>query len=168
MKICSTFSLVAASTALLANAMFLHSALAQTFPSKPIRIVVPYATGGFTDIVLRLAARQMTDRLGQPVVVEHRAGAGTIIGAEYVAKPGAMNVATLGAGGSSQFVGAMFSSVSGIKMTEVSYKGAGPALTDLLAGVQAPVMRPKQFGHLIEEHTKVWGNIIKPLNIQLG
>lgn len=326
MRIRSTFFGIAANTVLLASAMFVQSAGAQSFPSRPIHIVVPYAPGGFTDIVSRLVARHMTDRLGQPVIVENKSGAGTIIGAEYVAKappdgytllmavtstlstnphlfkklpykasdfepvalaamtpfvlsahpsvpannlkelidldkakPGTLNLATLGAGGSSQLVGAMFSSVTGIKMTEVSYKGAGPALADLLAGhvqfffdgiatsapqyrtgrlkgigitsekrspafpslptfveqglpnmkayswyglvapagtpvavinilnsamnealqvpevsariaadgAQAPIMSPRQFGNLIDEHTKVWGSIIKPLNIQL-
>jgi tripartite-type tricarboxylate transporter receptor subunit TctC len=326
MRIRSPFVGIAAASVLLCNALFVQNAGAQSFPTKPIRIVVPYAPGGFTDIVSRLVAKQMTDRLGQPVLVENKAGASTIIGTEYVAKaapdgytllmavttslstnphlfkklpykaadfepialaamtpfvmsahpsvpannlkelleldkakPGSLNVATLGAGGSSQLVGAMFSSVTGIKMTEVSYKGAGPALADLLAGhvqfffdgiatsaplyrtgrlkgigitsetrspafpslptfveqglpnmkayswygllapagtpvavintlnaamnealqvpevsariaadgAQAPIMSPRQFGNLIDEHTKVWGDIIKPLNIQL-
>lgn len=326
MKIRSNLLGVAAGTVLMLNALFMQTAVAQSFPSKPIRIVVPYAPGGFTDIVARLVAKQMTERLGQPVTVENKAGAQTIIGAEYVAKaapdgytllmavtttlstnphlfkklpykatdfepvalagmtpfvmsahpsvpannlkelieldkakPGLLNAATLGAGGSSQLVGAMFSAVTGIKMTEVNYKGAGPALADVVAGhvqfffdgiatsvplyrtgqlkgigitsetrspaypslptfveqglpnmkayswygllapagtpapvitllntamndalqvpevkariaadgAQAPIISPRQFGNLIEEHTRVWGNIIKPLNIQL-
>ena len=302
------------------------SAFAQAYPDKPIRIIVPYAPGGFTDIVSRLVAKEMTQSLGQPVIVENKSGASTVIGAEYVSKatpdgytllmavtttlstnpylfkklpykssdfepvalaamtpfvlsahpsvpannlkelvalnkdkPGTLNLATLGAGGSSQLVGAMFQTTTGIKMTEVGYKGAGPAIADLLAGhvqfffdgiatsapqyrsgrlkgigitsdkrspalpdlptfveqglpnmkayswyglvapagtpapviatlnkamnaalqvpevsariasdgAQAPILSPKEFGNLIDEHSKVWEKIIKPLNIQL-
>ena len=55
------------------------------FPSKPIRIVVPYAAGGFTDIVARLIGPKMSERLGQPVIVENKPGASTSLGAEFVA-----------------------------------------------------------------------------------
>lgn len=59
---------------------------AQTFPSKPIRLVVPFAPGGGTDLIARVLGEQMTRDLGQPVLVENKPGAGTIIGTELVAK----------------------------------------------------------------------------------
>lgn len=174
---------------------------APRYPARPIRIVVPYAAGGFTDIVSRLVAQKIGTSLGQPVVVENKAGASTILGAETVArapadgytllmavtttlstnpllfkklsykpgdftpvaltgltpfvlmahpsvpantvkelvalekaKPGSLNVATLGNGSSTHLVAAMFGGVTGAKLQDVPYKGAGPALNDLLAG----------------------------------
>ena len=62
------------------------TALAQTWPSKPIRIVIPYAVGGSSDITGRLIAKSLSVRLNQPVVVENRAGAGGTLGHEIVAK----------------------------------------------------------------------------------
>ncbi|MGN5478905.1 tripartite tricarboxylate transporter substrate binding protein BugE [Cupriavidus basilensis] len=61
-------------------------AQAQSFPSKPIRLIIPFAPGGTTDIVGRGAADQMSRILGQPVVVENRAGGGGSIGADAIAK----------------------------------------------------------------------------------
>src|SRR5688572_24982248 len=62
------------------------SAFAQTYPAKPIRMVVPSSPGGGTDIIARITAPRLSERLGQQVVVENRAGAGTMIGGDVVAK----------------------------------------------------------------------------------
>jgi tripartite-type tricarboxylate transporter receptor subunit TctC len=62
------------------------SARAQSYPSRPVRWVVPYPAGGPTDIVARLMGQWLADRLGQPFVVENRPGGGANIGTEAVAK----------------------------------------------------------------------------------
>ena len=67
-------------------AMVTGFAAAQTYPAKPIRIVVPYPSGGGTDIVARFIAKQLAEQLGQAAVVDNRPGAGGIIGSELIAK----------------------------------------------------------------------------------
>lgn len=62
------------------------AALAQTYPSKPIRMIVPFPAGGTTDIVARIVAQRMSESMGQPVLVDNKAGAGGAIGADLVAK----------------------------------------------------------------------------------
>ncbi len=64
----------------------LPSAQAQGFPDRPIMLVIPFPPGGPTDAMARTLAAEMKDRLGQPMVVENRPGAGGNIGAEYVAR----------------------------------------------------------------------------------
>jgi hypothetical protein len=61
-------------------------ALAQNYPSKPIKMIVPFPAGGTTDIVARIVAQRMSESMGQPVVVDNRGGAGGAIGADLVAK----------------------------------------------------------------------------------
>ncbi len=61
-------------------------ASAQTWPGRPITMVLPFPAGGSADVVGRAMADEMGKRLGQPVVVENRAGASAIVGASYVAK----------------------------------------------------------------------------------
>ncbi|VTU17733.1 Argininosuccinate lyase [Variovorax sp. SRS16] len=62
------------------------SAAAQTWPTKPIRLVVPFSAGGANDLMARAAAEGASKALGQPVVVDNKPGAGTVLGAEIVAK----------------------------------------------------------------------------------
>lgn len=185
-------------TALVATA----SANAAAFPARPIRVVVPYAAGGPTDILGRLVADFLGRDLGQPAFIENRPGAQGAIGAETVAhaeadgytllvvvgsmivlnpllykklsydpardfrmlalitevpvvmeihpsvpartvaefvvyakqNPGKLSFGSAGTGGTIHLAGEMFKQMAGIAMTHVPYKGAAPALTDLLAG----------------------------------
>lgn len=173
---------------------------AANFPSKPVRIIVPQTPGGASDALARIVGQKLSEKWGQPVVVENRPGAGGNIGMDAVAKsPGdgytllmsyvgshAINpsiysklpfdpendfvaVATLanvpfvavvnasvpvnnikalvsyasskpvsfgsaGNGSVNHLLGEMFNTASGAKMQHVPYKGAAPALTDLISG----------------------------------
>jgi tripartite-type tricarboxylate transporter receptor subunit TctC len=62
------------------------SAIAQDYPNKPIRWVVPYTPGGYTDNVTRIVSAKVQTILGQPIVIENKPGANSIIGADFVAK----------------------------------------------------------------------------------
>ena len=74
-------------TASLAAALLpLASLQAQDYPNRPVRIVVPYAPGGSVDAIARTLAQELVQRLGQPVVVENRTGAGSNVGSTFVAK----------------------------------------------------------------------------------
>ena len=68
------------------GASTLRSASAQTWPQRPIRLVIPFPAGGPTDIVGRLIGQQMSEAFGQPVLIDNRSGASGIIGADLVAK----------------------------------------------------------------------------------
>src|SRR6266513_2561458 len=134
-------------------------ATGQSFPGKPLRLVVGFTPGGGVDINARLLAAKLTELLGQQVIVENKPGAGTNIANEYVAKsapdgytllfnssafainlalsrerPGALNFSSAGAGTSQHLAGELFKLRTGTNIVHVPYKGSAPALTALVAG----------------------------------
>jgi tripartite-type tricarboxylate transporter receptor subunit TctC len=176
-------------------------ARAQAYPSRPVRIIVPFAAAGAFDIMARLIGQWLSERLGQPFVIENRPGAGTNIGTETVVKappdgytlllagtpnainatlyeklnfnfirdiasvagisraplvmavhpsvpaktvpefiayakanPGKISMASAGIGAPSHVSGELFKMMAGVNVVHVPYRGAGPALVDLLAG----------------------------------
>lgn len=182
-------------------APFVSTQALAAYPDKPIHWIVPYPPGGTTDILARLVAQYLAEKLGQQFVIENRAGAGNNIGTEAViraapdgytvllvnpanginaslykklpfnfvndvapiagitrvpnvmevnlnvpaktvaefiayakANPGKINMASSGNGTSVHLSGELFMAMTGVKMTHVPYKGAGPALIDMLSG----------------------------------
>jgi tripartite-type tricarboxylate transporter receptor subunit TctC len=176
-------------------------ARAQAYPTRPVRIIVPFAAAGAFDIMARLIGQWLSERLGQPFVIENRPGAGTNIGTETVVKappdgytlllagtpnainatlyeklnfnfirdiasvagisraplvmavhpsvpaktvpefiayakanPGKISMASAGIGAPSHVSGELFKMMAGVNVVHVPYRGAGPALGDLLAG----------------------------------
>ncbi|NUA26875.1 tripartite tricarboxylate transporter substrate binding protein [Cupriavidus basilensis] len=79
-------SMAVKALSLLGIAMCAAHAQPQGYPARPVVLVVPFPPGGAVDIMGRLVGKKLGERLGQPVVIENRAGAGTIVGAGYVAK----------------------------------------------------------------------------------
>jgi tripartite-type tricarboxylate transporter receptor subunit TctC len=75
-------SLIAAA----ALALSLTSAFAQNYPNKPVHLIVPFAPGGFTDVVARIVGQKLSVSMGQPFIIENRSGAGSTIGTDFVAK----------------------------------------------------------------------------------
>ncbi|MGC1173423.1 Bug family tripartite tricarboxylate transporter substrate binding protein [Polaromonas sp.] len=71
---------------LLASLLLVSLAAAQTFPSKPVRIVVPFGAGGVADLTARTVAQKLGESLGQPVVIENKPGAGGVVAGDTVAK----------------------------------------------------------------------------------
>ena len=171
------------------------------FPDRPVKIIVPFAPGGGTDLIARVLADFMTRDLGQPVVIENKPGAGTILGTAAAASsapdgytlvmatfahavnpsinaklpydtfkaftpvalvarsfnvvvvnpklpfktlqdviafakanPGKLNYGSFGIGTSAHLSGELFKTMAHVELTHVPYKGAAPAITDLLGG----------------------------------
>src|SRR5919204_5948709 len=70
----------------LMTAVHLGAALAQSFPAKPLKLVTPFPPGGSADVIARLTAQKLAENVGQPVIVDNRAGAGGLVGNEYASK----------------------------------------------------------------------------------
>src|SRR4051812_1740262 len=96
---------------LLAIVLHLGIASAQTYPTKPLKLVVPFPPGGSADVIARLAADRLSEGLGQPVVVDNRQGAGGLVGNEYVAKQPADGYTLLLITGAYPVQGAMLKSL---------------------------------------------------------
>jgi tripartite-type tricarboxylate transporter receptor subunit TctC len=79
---CLAITCSTAAVAILANATY----AAPPYPSKPIRVIVPFAPGGGTDLTARLVGQRLTERTGQPVIIDNRPGAGTMLGTELTLK----------------------------------------------------------------------------------
>ncbi len=191
-------SLIAGAAALPAVSRIAH---AQTYPTRPVRWIVPFAAGGPTDILARLMGQWLSESLGQPFIIDNRPGAGSNVGTEAVVhappdgytlllvgppsainatlydklnfnfirdiapvvgiirvpnvmvvhpsvpaktvpefiayaktNPGKINMASSGNGTSPHLAGELFKMMTGVDMVHVPYRGAAPALTDLIAG----------------------------------
>ena len=105
----------------------------QDYPSKAIRIVT-HEAGGTPDFVSRLIAQGISGPLGQQVIVENRPTG--VIPGEIVAKarPGELNYASSGTGTVSHLAGELFKSMGGVNIVRIPYRGAGPAINDLISG----------------------------------
>jgi tripartite-type tricarboxylate transporter receptor subunit TctC len=187
---------------MISSGALVSGATAQTYPSKPVRLISPYPPAGVNDLLARILAPKLGEFLGQPVVVDNRAGATGNIGAEIVAKsppdghtllmgqagnltinvslmakmpfdpvrdfapitlvaatpnvlvvhpslpvksvkdlvalakakPGMINYATSGIGSPGHLAAELLNKSAGIKMIHIPYKGAAPALADVIAG----------------------------------
>ena len=192
-------------------------AQAADYPTRPVKFVVPYTPAGTTDVLARIVAQWLTEKMGQTFVIENKPGAGNNLGVEYVvnappdgytmllvnpanginatlyknlsfnfirdiapvaglvrtpnvmevspklpvktvaefivyckANPGKINMASSGSGTSVHLSGELFKAMTGCDMLHVPYKGAGPALTDLMGG-QVDVIfdnLPSSVGHI--------------------
>lgn len=90
----------------------LMPAVAQQYPTKPIKLILPFPTGGATDVMSRILAEKLTSRLGQPVIVENKPGAGTMLASEYVAKAPADGYTLLMAASSLVIAPSLYSKVN--------------------------------------------------------
>src|SRR6266581_754178 len=122
-------------------------ALAQSFPAKPVRLVVAFPAGGGVDIVARLLSPKLAEAWGQQVIVDNRAGASGVIGTEFAARsapdgpelialarsrPGQLNYSSSGPGGAPHLAGELFKSMAKVDLVHVPYKGSAPSFQDLL------------------------------------
>ncbi len=148
---------VLAISALLTSGLCGIGAFAQSYPTRPIKLVVPFPAGGPADVLGRVITQKLSESFGRPVIIDNRSGANGIIGTDLVAKampdgytmlialakqkPGQISFSSSGNGSALQLAGELFSAIAGVKLVHVPYKGAGPAFNDLLSG-QVQLMFP--------------------------
>src|SRR6266849_4625576 len=136
-------------------------ARAQAYPTRPIRLVIPFPPGGAFDAVGRPWAEKMKPLLGT-VVVENIGGGGASIGAAAVARArpdgytlllgGKLSYGHAGVGSIQHLTGELFKSLAGTpEIVHVPYRGTGPLITDLVGG-QVPMGTPGVTGQVIEFH----------------
>jgi len=112
------------------------SAMSQSYPTRPIKMIVPYTPGTGPDAVARVLSRELAERLGQPLVVENRPGASGNIGAAAVARaaPGRITYSSPGVGTPHHMSMELFQKETGIKLLHVPYKGTSGAVSGLMGG----------------------------------
>ena len=118
---------------ILVAALCLATSTAVLAQGKTTRIVVSFPPGGPVDFVARALGEQLGKELGQTVIVENKAGANGAIGASEVMRAAA-DGSTLWISSVGDLIGQLFSQRAGIKLLHVPYKGAAPAITDLMGG----------------------------------
>src|SRR5262249_45499176 len=138
------------SVALVFLAASIASALAQAYPSRPVRIIVGLAPGGANDIVARLMGQWLSERLRQQFVIENRPGAGNNIATEVVvrAPPDGHTLLVVGA-------------TNNAGLADPKLKAR---LADL-GGTPMP-MTPTDFGKFIADKTEKWGKVVRAANIK--
>jgi tripartite-type tricarboxylate transporter receptor subunit TctC len=112
-------------------ASFASSLYAQSYPSRPVRIIVVFAAGGSSDVLTRLVAQEMSESLGQPFVIENRTGAGGNIGSELVAKSPPDGYTLLSGSSSLALANSLFSRLGYNPMTDlvpITLIGSSPML----------------------------------------
>jgi tripartite-type tricarboxylate transporter receptor subunit TctC len=137
----------------------LRPARAQSFPAKPIRIIVPFPAGGTTDVIARFVAQRMAETMGQPVVVENRSGAGGTIGAELVARA-APDGYTIMMHNLTFPLASTVQAVQGKPLYNIDTDFAGVSLSAnvpfmLLAHPSVPAKDLSQFGKLLQGNRKL-------------
>jgi tripartite-type tricarboxylate transporter receptor subunit TctC len=208
--------------------LFGGTATAQDYPSRPVKIVVPFPAGGSNDIIARILAQKLNERTGQPFLIENRGGAGGNIGSDAVAtseadgytllltapppltinaalyknlpydpakafapislvasvpivlavhpsveannvgelialakaKPGTLNFGSSGNGSTNHLAGELLKSMTGINIVHLPYRGAAPAMNDLIAG-HIPMM----FDNIPAVLPQVQGKAIKAIAV---
>jgi tripartite-type tricarboxylate transporter receptor subunit TctC len=126
-------------------------ASALDYPTQPVRIIVGYPPGKASDIIARLMAQSLSERLGQPFVVENRSGGAGNTATEFVktlaefiayakANPAKINMASAGIGTGGHVIGELFKMTAGVEMLHVPYRGS--FLADLLSGQVQVVFGP--------------------------